>query len=295
MSERPPAALVWTTRLAFGVFALLIAVRLLNAVSMFPRLPADTTQFARKASALADTREVHFAATDGTRLYGWVTGRENSSRKILFFCGNGGNVSGYGTRMAQAAQALGAQALVFDYRGYYLSEGSPSEEGCKRDARGAWLFAARELGWRPEQTIIWGHSLGAAFAVSLALDLEADESRRKEVFGDSGAPLARQARALILEAPFTSVAEMAKRQFGFLLVPHWLVYADLNNLARVPALKLPILVMHGTRDEIIPFDMGQSVAAACNARTFWIEGGDHNGLWDKAAGPMTDAVARFLE
>jgi pimeloyl-ACP methyl ester carboxylesterase len=229
---------------------------------------------------------VRFEATDGTRLYGWVTGRDEAPRKIVFLCGNGGNVSGYGARMAEIAQALNAQALVFDYRGYYLSEGSPSEEGCKRDARGAWLFATRTLGWKPEHTVIWGHSLGSAFATSLASDLQNGHG-----FGDVQV---KPARALILESPLTSAAAMAQRQFGFLGVPHWLLYADLDSLSRVKKLKLPTFVMHGTKDEIIPFDMGKEIAAASGAKTLWIEGGDHNGLWEFGRKAITAELAEFL-
>ena len=87
---------------------------------------------------------------------------------------------------------------------------------------------------------------------------------------------------------------MAQRQFGFLGVPHWLVYADLDSLSRVKKLKLPIFVMHGTRDEIIPLDMGKEIAAACGAKTLWIEGGDHNGLWEFGRKAITVELAEFL-
>ncbi len=285
-SEHVPVALAWSTRIAVLTLLLLLAVRMLNAASMFPRMPVDTSSFALKAAKTPDTREVHFEATDGTKLYGWVTGRDDAPRKIVFCCGNGGNVSGYGARMAEISQALDAQTLVFDYRGYYLSEGSPSEEGCKRDARGAWLFATGKLGWKPEQTVIWGHSLGSAFATSLASDLEAGTG-----FGEAKV---KPARALILESPLTSAAAMAQRQFGFLGAPHWLVYADLDNLSRVKRLKLPVFVMHGTLDEIIPFEMGKEIAAACEAKTLWIEGGNHNGLWTLHREPMILALEGFL-
>ncbi len=285
--QHVPAALAWSTRLAVAALMLLVAVRMLNAASLFPRLPADTTAFSAKAAKTPDTREVRFEATDGTRLYGWVTGRDDAARKIVFCCGNGGNVSGYGARMAEISQALNAQTLVFDYRGYYLSEGSPSEEGCKRDARGAWLFATGQLGWKPSQIVIWGHSLGSAFATSLALDLQ--EGRG---FGDANV---QPARALVLESPLTSAAAMAQRQFGFLGVPHWLLYAELDNLSRVKRLKLPIFVLHGTKDEIIPFEMGKEIAAAGGAKSLWIEGGNHNGLWTFWREPMLAGLEGFLK
>jgi pimeloyl-ACP methyl ester carboxylesterase len=281
-----PAALAWSTRLAVLTLLLLLAVRMLNAASLFPRMPVDTSRFGALAAKTPNTREVRFEATDGTRLYGWVTGRDDAPRKIVFCCGNGGNVSGYGLRMAEIAQALNAQTLVFDYRGYYLSEGSPSEDGCKRDVRGAWLYATIKLGWKPEQTVIWGHSLGSAFATSLASDLETGFG-----FGDTKV---KPARALILESPLTSAADMALRQFGFLGAPHWLVYADLDNLSRVKKLKLPIFVMHGTLDEIIPFEMGKEVAAACGAKSLWIEGGNHNGLWTLHHEQMLAGLSDFL-
>ncbi len=294
-AEAAPAALAWSTRLAVVILLALVAVRTLNAAALFPRLTNDTSEFSTRAKALPHTGEVRFEATDGTRLYGWVTGLDTAPRKILFTCGNGGHVPGNGERMADVARALDAQVLVFDYRGYYLSEGSPSEGGLYKDARGAWLFATGQLGWKPSQIVVWGHSLGAAVAIALVHDLEADEARRREVFG-AGYGRATKPAALIVESPFSSAADMSRRQFGYLGIAHWLLYASFDNVRRAGEMTVPAFVMHGQADEIIPFDMGEKVFAAFrNARGhLWIRNGNHNGLWGLHKVVITSALEQFL-
>ncbi len=141
-AEAAPAALAWSTRLAVVILLALVAVRTLNAAALFPRLTNDTSEFSTRARALPHTGEVRFEATDGTRLYGWVTGLDTAPRKILFTCGNGGHVPRNGERMADVARLSTLQVLVFDYRGYYLSGSQPQpragdtrmrvEHGCLR-------------------------------------------------------------------------------------------------------------------------------------------------------------------
>ncbi|KAA0213264.1 alpha/beta hydrolase [bacterium] len=294
MSEdlRRPPALAWTFRLALFSLLFLLCVRFLNAASLFPRMPQNTGEFSFRAGKLRDVREIRFEATDGTGLYGWLCGAQRARHRILFCSGNGGNAALNGERMAQVAAALDAQVLVFDYRGYYLSEGHPSEEGLYQDVRGAWLYAHSELGWPAGQSVIWGHSLGAAVALALAADLHDSEERRATLFGAQ----APGARALILESPFSSVADMARHRMGFLGLAHWLVYARLDNLSRAKGAALPALVLHGTADEIIPAEMGRRVQAALpqSPPGIWLEGGKHNTLWSSHRQEMTQAIKQFL-
>jgi pimeloyl-ACP methyl ester carboxylesterase len=149
--------------------------------------------------------------------------------------------------------------FLYDYRGYGRSEGAPSEAGLVHDARAAREALLRE-GVAPEHVAYLGRSLGAAVTVELAL--------------------AHPARAVVLESPFASVRAMANAVVpgaGYLFRTRW------DSCARIPALTSPLLVLHGDRDEVIPYAQGQAVfAAAPQPKTlFTIRGARH---YDMEAG-----------
>src|SRR5438552_3653761 len=130
-------------------------------------------------------------STGGVRLAGWWI-RGDGRRALLFFHGNAGNVSHRLERSKLLAAALGLDIFLVDYRGYGASTGRPSEEGLYADAE-AIFQAAIARGFRPEQLVLFGESLGCAVAVETALR--------------------HPCGAVILETPFLSIAAMAKRYY----------------------------------------------------------------------------------
>ena len=244
--------------------ALLRILVLLSAIAalmlLFERrliyFPQRTLDLTPQALGLA-SEELALRTEDGVRLHGWflpVTG----SRLTLLVChGNGGNVSHRLDRALLAHAQLGTDVLLFDYRGYGRSEGSPDEEGTYRDARAAWRWLLAR-GQPPGRIVIFGESLGSAVALQLALDSEG-------------------ARALVLESPFASIPEMARAVYPFLPVSP-LVRTRYDNLAKVGRLHLPLLVLHGDRDDIVPFAQGRRVfeAAPQPKRFYAIPGASHN-------------------
>jgi uncharacterized protein len=199
--------------------------------------------------------KVKLITADGVGLYGWYLPAPNTRRTLLFFHGNGGNISHRGESL-QIFHRLGLNVLIIDYRGYGRSEGSPSEEGLYRDAEAAWRYLVEKRGLRAEDIVIFGRSLGGAVAAWLAA---------KE-----------QPAGLILESTFSSAREMAHAVFPLL---SWLtpMRYEFNTAAVLKHVHCPILIAHSRDDEIIPFAFGEVLYQAANTpKRFLMMRGDHN-------------------
>jgi pimeloyl-ACP methyl ester carboxylesterase len=103
--------------------------------------------------------EVWLESEDGVRLHGWYLPHPGSGRVLLFFHGNAGNIS-HRRASVEIFHRLGLNLLIFDYRGYGLSQGRPSEQGLYRDAATVWRYLTRERGFRERDILIFGRSLG---------------------------------------------------------------------------------------------------------------------------------------
>jgi len=212
-----------------------------------------------------------FEAFDGVQLHGWYLGHEGPSAVILFAHGNAGNLS-HRIDQLHALAALGASVLVFDYRGYGRSEGSPDEAGVYRDARAARDWLADKTGVAPEQIVLYGRSLGGAVMVDVAV--------------------ADGARALILDATFDSLRAVAAAHYpGFLV--DLLLTARFDSAAKIGRFEGPLLVLHGDADRVVPFEAGQRLfEAATEPKTFVsLPGLGHN---DPRTGAGRRAVEEFI-
>ncbi len=199
--------------------------------------------------------DVELAAIDGTKLHAWWIAKPNAKFVTLHLHGNAGNITHRGLSASTILQA-GSSVLLLDYRGYGKSEGKPSESGIYRDgdAAYAWLLAK---GYKPEQIILHGESLGTAVAVELA-------TRRK-------------CAGVVLEAPFTSARAVAHKVLP--LIGPLLVWGfDIKS--RMQRVNAPVFVIHGDHDEVIAYEFGKQVfAAARDPKRFWtIPGATHNDL-----------------
>ena len=198
---------------------------------------------------------VSFKAADGVPLSAWWI-PAGSPRGVLLFChGNAGNIS-HRLDSIRIFNRLGLSLLIFDYRGFGESGGSPTEEGLYRDAEAAWQHLIQEKGVSPAEMIVFGRSLGGAVAAWL---------------GRTHNP-----RALILESAFISVQEAARDLLPGFLVSFFVPdqYPTLRNLT---AAQCPVLIIHSREDEIIPFRHGPALyAAAPNPKEFLEIRGSHN-------------------
>ncbi len=219
--------------------------------------------------------EVELRAEDGVRLHGWFLPVKGSRHTLLVCHGNGGNVSHRLDRVLLMQAHLKVDTLLFDYRGYGQSEGSPDEEGTYRDARAAyrWLIGR---GVEPGRVVLFGESLGSAVALQLATEVEA--------------------RALVLESPFASIPAMARAVYPFL--PLWpFVRTRYDNVAKVAQVRMPLLVLHGDRDEVVPFAQGRRVfdAAPEPKKFFAIPAAGHNDTYVVGGELYWRALRDFLE
>ncbi len=185
--------------------------------------------------------------------------------------GNAGNMENR-IPVAGAFAAMGFDCLLFDYRGYGRSSGSPTEQGLYQDALAAYEWA-RSAGYAPGAIAVFGESLGAAVAVELA--------RLRPVAG------------VVLENAFTSLPDMGAALYPWLPV-RLLARDRFDSLAKVPELAAPILALHGRADEIVPFALGQRLAAAAKAELVELPGGHNSGGFLQTAHLM-EKVRAFLE
>ena len=222
---------------------------LLNALLFFP---------ARALHATPDSpyEELAIATDDGERLHGWwVPSGAEHARHVLLCHGNGGNVSDRVPHIAHL-NAAGFDVLAFDYRGYGRSTGRPSEAGTYRDARAARRALLERAD--PDRVLYLGESLGAAVALELAHH--------------------HPPAGLILQSPFTSVRDMARLHYP--VVPRALVPDAYPSLRLIRQLAIPLLVLHGERDDIVPLLHGEELyeAAAGPKRLVRFPRAGHNDL-----------------
>ncbi len=236
------------------VLALFVLIRWLEKISVFAPSHKIYTNPGEVGCAY---EEVHFTS-DGLTLNGWFLPGE-TDHTVLWVHGNAGNIADRVDMLAAMTRELKVSSFIFDFRGYGMSEGRPSEEGLYRDTASAFRWLTEQRGIKPGDVILYGHSLGSALTVDLSLDV-----------GSS-------AGGIVLESPFTSVADMARALYGGLPI-HLFLSMKLDNIGRVAGLDMPLLVIHGDSDHVVPFKMGKRVydAAAEPKRFLPVPGADHN-------------------
>lgn len=258
---------------------ILVTLRLLSIGALGGYLIAGAALWAyQRHLVFQPAREMHASAGDfpfpvldtrvalpgvagaAPQLHGWWIGGERADAYVvLYLHGNDGNMS---TSMAEIAplRALGYAVFLIDYRGYGQSEGAfPSERTVYEDAEAAWRHLVADKGIAPRRLYIYGHSLGGAVAIELA-------TRHPEAAG------------VIVESSFTSIYDMARLEKPYKLFPVKLfLNQHFDSIAKVERLALPVLFIHGTADEVVPFSMGEQLYRRANGmkRLVAIEGGRH--------------------
>ncbi len=218
--------------------------------------------------------EVWFQASDGVKLYGWLVRSSDSPTTLLICHGNAGNII-HRLEYLEELHRRSMSAFIFDYRGYGRSEGTPSETGLYRDALAAYDVLTHRYRVPPERLVILGTSLGAAVAGELAAT--------------------RKAAGLILETPFPSVPAMVRAHYGALPF-HFLLRARYDLEARVTRIHIPVLVLQGDRDRVVPLSLGRAVYVAANPpKDFYlIRGADHNDTYVIGGEPYFQRIIQFI-
>lgn len=212
-------------------------------------------------------------------LHGWWIPSANSHAKVvLYLHGNDGNIS---TSMdgVTPLQKLGYSVFMIDYRDYGASGGSfPSETGVYQDAQFAWNYLVDGRGIDPANLFIYGHSLGGAIAIELALHHP-------------------EAAGLVVESGFTSIHDIANLKAGYALFPvNLFLNQRFDSIAKVAELRLPVLYIHGTADEIVPFEMGRALynATPCARGFVAVPSGKHETNAKVGGAALRSAISRFV-
>ena len=232
---------VWRWLLAGFAFAYLLACW---GVLMFERrlsYQPDPMRTPPEAVRLSGVTERVITTPGGERLIAWQAKAKPGQPTLLYFHGNGNALTYRSGRMA-TFQAEGYGVLMIAYRGYSGSTGKPTEAAIVADARMAHDLLRRE-GLMPEDIVIYGESLGTSVAVQTAI--------------------VKPARALILEAPFTSMVDAWRQFWPAPILPLSVLMRDQFDSKRViDQLRMPVLMMHGERDRLVGFELGRALFEA---------------------------------
>ena len=199
---------------------------------------------------------------------------------VLYLHGNGLNV-GANVEHANRFHRLGLSVFLIDYRGYGKSQGDfPSESRVYEDAQLAWDYLVKQRGIKPSQIYIYGHSLGGAIAIDLAV-------RHPEAAG------------LIVEGSFTSARAMVDFQAGvYRVFPIDLLLTQrFDSIAKVDRLQMPVLFIHGSADTVVPTQMSKKLFdAAPEPKQFYIvPDGGHNNSAQIGGAEYLLRVRQFLD
>ena len=199
---------------------------------------------------------------------------------VLHLHGNGLNV-GANVEHANRVQRLGVSVFLIDYRGYGKSQGEfPTESQVYEDAELAWNYLVKQRGINPKQIYIYGHSLGGAIAIDLAI-------RHPEAAG------------LIVQGSFTSARAMVDFQSGvYRMFPIDLLLTQrFDSLAKVDRLQMPVLFIHGTADTVVPVEMSKKLfdSAPEPKQLYIVRDAGHNNVAEFAGNQYLERVSQFVQ
>ncbi len=239
--------------------ALVAALFFLQRSLLYRPNPSDME--AMRAS-LPGVERLTLKSVDGETLVAWRHPAREGQPVFIYLHGNGANLTARNRRlMALAVQGWGF--LAVSYRGYGGSTGAPTEDGLIADAE-AGYSKARELGIEPNRIFLFGESLGSGVAIALAA--------RREV------------RGVVLEAPYSSIADVASTIYWYVPVGY-LLHDQFRSDERVKNVRAPLFIMHGDGDRVVPIGFGEKLFAAANEpkEFFRVPGAGHQPLDDSRA------------
>jgi len=218
--------------------------------------------------------DIYFKTEDNVELNAWFIPVEGARKTLLFFHGNGGNIS-HRLDSLKIFHELGLSVFIIDYRGYGQSQGTTSEKGTYRDAEAAWRYLTESRGISDKDIIIFGRSMGGGVATWLSIQHTPD--------------------LLILESTFTSVVDMAKHYYPY-LPAHLLTRIKYASIDRIDAIQCPILFSHSQTDEIVPFELGVQLFKQAQApKMFMHLAGGHNDGFIVTGRSYVNGIKEFFD
>lgn len=256
--------------LAFVIGSVLMYSKIENHFVFYPQRDLEAMP---QAFGLGH-KEVFFDS-EGKRLHGWYFPPPKNRPVILLCHGNAGNISIWLENVAGILR-MGLGVFIFDYRGFGKSEGRPSEKGIYADGLAAYDYLVQKEEIPPQEIVAFGQSLGGAVALEIAAK--------------------REVRSLILEGTFTSLRDMARTMPLFSLIAP-LLPLHYDNIGKIERVRAPVLVLHGTEDEIVPFSMGKELFERANEpKHFYpIQSAGHNDTSVVGGWAYYQRLARFAK
>jgi fermentation-respiration switch protein FrsA (DUF1100 family) len=227
---------------------------LINSLSFFP----DTDYTVSSEKLPLYIKPLMLVTKDGIKLEALYLHHEKGSRKIvIYFHGNAGNLY-HRIDEASVIYNMGHNVIISGYRGYGRSSGEPTEDGIYIDGRTVLKYVSGTLHYKPENIYIYGRSIGSTVAVDISQNI----------------PLG----GVILITPLSSAEDFIREKYASILAGagrnHY------QSIRKIRDLKSPLLVIHGTDDDIIPYTLGVKLYEASPGRKSFtgIPGGGHNNL-----------------
>jgi fermentation-respiration switch protein FrsA (DUF1100 family) len=215
--------------------------------------------------------DVYFASADGTKLHGWLVEHPQPRAVLLYLHGNGDCVGYLGPYLQQLRDNHQVTIFAIDYRGYGKSEGSPFEQGILEGGHAAQMWLAERLGIKPTDIVLMGRSLGGGVAVDLAAK--------------------NGARGLILQSTFTSLPDAAACLYPWAPV-RLLMKNRYDSLSKIGRYRGPVLMSHGTIDDLVPCRLGRKLYDAVPGPKKFIE--LHGGHNDEESPEYYQALDEFI-
>jgi fermentation-respiration switch protein FrsA (DUF1100 family) len=224
--------LKWAVALALIAYLGGLALLYFTQRSILFPIP-ETRRSSPQAAGFPQAEEHVLQTSDGEKIVAWHVPPHVGKPVIIFFHGNG-DILAWRVPWFREMIAGGTGLIAVSFRGYAGSSGSPTEAGLLQDAEAAYAFAIQR--YSPERIVVWGFSLGTGPAVALAAN--------------------RRIGKLILEAPYSSIADVAAAAFPF--VPaRWFIRDQFHSDQRIVNVTAAVLIMHGERDRTIPIRFGE--------------------------------------
>lgn len=252
-----------------------VALFFLQGFLMFPR---GSSVWCTPEDAGWSFEEVRLPVS-GHETHGWfIPAAGDAQGVVLFSHGNGGTIADRIESIAIFRDALGYDVLIYDYGGYGLSTGKPSEQRCYADIQACWEWLTKTRGIAPGGIVLFGRSLGGAVAADWAAKLEEED----------------QPQALIIESSFTSAPEVGQSAYPIFPVRRLLRH-KFDTASKLDAIECPILVVHSPEDDIVPYRFGRALyEKAPEPKRFLKIRGSHNQGFLDSGTDYIDGLGAFL-
>ena len=234
----------------------------------------DTTNVLPTEKLPDDIKEISIKSSDGVLNTSLYLPSPNSNKLLIYFHGNAGNIYRRIPDL-RLMNRSGINVLGVEYRGYGKNSGSPSEEGIYLDGEAALKYAVENLGISEDDIILFGRSIGTAVAINSAQH--------------------KKLRGIILVSPLTNAnAEAKAAGMGSIAS---LAGDAFDNLSKIDGIEAPLLVIHGTSDNVIPYSMGVEIFNRAKVKKYFvrINGAGHNNLQNEFGRQYWPPIISFIK